>query len=223
MRKILFLLLLAYTHDAYTQTLIGKAGGTISFIANEDDSSDKPKFGFTFGAALQIRVNDMLSFQPELNFIQKGAASESSGDWGFGFEDTYKAESKTTLNYLELPLLMRFSFGQKIKFHITAGPSVAMGVGGNSKSKIIYNENGVSREVTEESKIKFGTSPHNNKPFDVAAQLGGGMLVAEKIIIDFRYGYSLTNITDKKYTISGSDSRNRVLQLTIGYALDLSK
>ncbi|WP_414693279.1 outer membrane beta-barrel protein [Ohtaekwangia sp.] len=48
--------------------------------------------------------------QPELNFVQKGyKASEGS------------ATEKLKLNYLELPVLAKVSFGKVTKFYLNAG------------------------------------------------------------------------------------------------------
>lgn len=43
----------------------------LPILGDQDANSVKPIFGITIGAALNYSINDMISVQPELNFIQK--------------------------------------------------------------------------------------------------------------------------------------------------------
>ncbi|MEO7988131.1 MAG: porin family protein [Chryseolinea sp.] len=166
------------------------------------------------GVAAEIPlVGKMLALQPELLFHQKGFKSEDPGD------GEYKEEDSNTLNYLELPVLVKVKFG---KFYAIAGPSFAYGIGG--KSKTTYHDLIAGTTTKSTDKIKFGKEPDNyqgddiyvDNAFDIGVQAGVGMKISV-IVIDLRYGIGMTNLLDKP---SGSPydykSKNGSLQLTVG-------
>ena len=54
-------------------------------------------------------LSDNLAFQPEVSFMQKG----SSSDYSFELPGVYSIESsgKGIINYLEIPLMVQYLFG----------------------------------------------------------------------------------------------------------------
>ncbi len=215
MKKLqFFLLALLVSVGASAQTIIPKVGGTFSNFAFSDDIKDglfglDPKFklGFQLGVGYEIAVAESFAIQPELLFTQKGAMIEESGD-----------KVTFTLNYLELPIMFKYKFSN---FYVNAGPYFAYGLGGKVKVK----PDGGS---DESYKIKFGDEPSNgsddfylDNALDFGFQIGGGVLVMEKIIIDLRYGYGFGNLIDE---VDGIDNKwqNRSIQLTVGYPISFN-
>lgn len=214
----------------HAQTLIPKAGVTISTMAVEDDQGIKSKIGYTFGIGYNIPVNDLFSIQPELNYVQKGLKRDFDEEGPY-YELSQK--SSLTVNYLELPVLVKMTFGTETKFYLNAGPSIAMGLGGRDKSKIDYTLEPQGDDplvgtghIETTGKVKFGKMPDGyegedryfENRFDIGAQFGGGAIINDKIMIDLRYGLGFSNL----YGNDDDDrSKHRVLQFTIGAPISI--
>src|SRR5687767_2203524 len=77
----------------------------------------KSKFGLDLAVVSDIPLGKVVSIAPELHWLQKGFKLED-----FEFQGTvYNITS--TLNYLELPVLVKFNFGETTKFFVMGGPS----------------------------------------------------------------------------------------------------
>lgn len=203
------------------QTLIPKAGLTLSKVAIDDEDDEEADVsmhpGFTIGVAYAFNFTENFSLQPELSFIQKGfRVKESYSSDGETFDD----DSKNTFNYFELPVLAKYSFGSGgTKFFLVGGPSLGIGFGGKYKTKEKYSYTIDDITYTESEsysgKIKFGDGEDDetlyvDNSLDVGFQLGAGVVIAEKVQIDIRYGLGLTDLSDD------AKSKNRVLQFTVG-------
>lgn len=230
MKKISILLsLIALTVCAEAQTFIPKAGISLSKLAADGEDSEefepKNKIGFTIGVGYNIELSDVISLQPELNFIQKGFRIDESLE-----EDGYEVsvKSKLTMNYIEIPLLVKATFGESTKFFFSAGPSLGIGMGGKMKTEASVNYMGTSFSETSEGKVHFGDEPENPEEnevyiperLDIGLQVGAGVIIIEKIMIDVRYGYGLTNLNGDD---TDGSSYNRAFQFTVGVPLSLKK
>jgi hypothetical protein len=209
MKKLLLIAAaVVFTSASYAQTIIPKAGLTLSNWGGDDVSGTDAKIGFTLGAGFNMPLGEgPISLQPELNFIQKGYKADVSFD---GID----IETKTTLSYLEVPVLVKATFGEATKFFVNAGPSVGFGLGGKVKAEA----NGEEEEVD----VKFGDGDDEDvfyveKKTDIAFQLGGGVVIADKIQIDIRYGLGLTDLYED------AKVKNNVFQFTVGVPLSISK
>ena len=81
-------------------------------ISNTD--AEQSKTGFTAGVGVNFKVKgSALSIQPELNYVGAGTKIKDN-------------KNKYNLNYLELPVLVKYSFGP---VYINAGPSIGMAMG----------------------------------------------------------------------------------------------
>jgi hypothetical protein len=137
------------------------------------------RVGFTIGAFLEHKYNAHFSFQPALNFVQKGGKGSNS-------DITYDYK----FSYLELPLdfLYNLKAGSG-RFFIGGGPWFAAGLGGKSK---IDDGTGAKN-----SDIKFG---NDNAKADLRTfELGGDILAGFKMkggfLLSANYSFSLHNIT----------------------------
>jgi hypothetical protein len=236
------ILLSSICASAQKLIVIPKIGATLATVSMSEpdiiqfpgfEDEIKSKIGFTIGAALNYSINDRISIQPELNFIQKGYQENSSSIWIEDFDGQITSYSnssttKNTLNYLEIPILAKYSFGGETKIYAVAGPSVGIGLGGKFKYD---NETTESYDDFEETysnsgkgKIKFGEASENyegddlfiDNRIDFGIQVGAGILIAHKIILEARYGLGLSSLYDSEYEV-----KNRVFQFTIGMPLTL--
>jgi hypothetical protein len=237
MRKVAQLLLLVFgsVSLAHAQTLIPRAGLTISSTTADEISTDTEvtnisnMTGYTFGFGYNYPVaplgNFMFSLQPELNYIQKGYKGNSSGEWNIGeayYE--YKGDNEFKLNYIEIPVLAKFEHGSnKFKFAAFAGPSLGFALGGKYKNTA-YVDN-VSEQTTvtykSEGDIVFYRPEGNSGDtqfdhnIDFGIQGGASVTFFNRVMLDVRYGRGLTNLNH------GSESKNRVIQFSIGVPINI--
>ena len=102
----------------------GAVFSNMSFSSEGESLNLDSKAGLTFGVMSNIPLRKFFSFQPALNYVQKG------------FNFTEEGEEKTTLklNYLELPLnFVYHSPGKKGQFFAGAGPTIACGIAAKAK------------------------------------------------------------------------------------------
>jgi hypothetical protein len=116
-------------------SIIPKAGMTIS-NANLQQTiyNNRSSFsGFTGGLGFNYAPSgeSILSFQPELLFTQKGFRAS----YGI-LEENLNVRGRFAYNYLELPLLVKFTFGtQKLRLYALGGPSIGYLTGGNLRAR----------------------------------------------------------------------------------------
>lgn len=112
-----------------------RAGGIISKQKFEDgmlDEDPESKFGLDVAILYTLPIGDgFLNLQPELHWMQKGS---TIADLNQGEDVT------TTMNYLELPLLLRLNFGGSLKLFAFGGPSVGYLLGVDSDDDILKSE-----------------------------------------------------------------------------------
>lgn len=220
MKKLLLIIPVVVCAVAAHGQFLLKAGLSAATTATDNpdgsDLKEQLKAGFLAGAGYQLTFGNF-AVQPELLFVQKGSTVKSSFvDGPVSINET----TKVTLNYLELPVLFRYMFGpDALRIFVNAGPSFAVGLSGKgSYESSIDLGNGPVNE-NYDFKIKFENEPEGyegndlyieNKT-DVGLQLGGGVIVADKIMIDLRYGMGFSEWGNEKNT------KNRALQLSVGF------
>jgi hypothetical protein len=226
----------------FAQSLFPKVGVSSSWIATSDlaytkglndDQETKVRIGFTAGIGVNIPLDEIVSIQPELSFIQKGTIGKMHGGNGEPYDDTgiiyWESTRNIKINYVELPVLMKLSFGKKTKFFVNMGPAMALGLGGTSTftSKYDYHQS-PSTVHTKEGKVlftgeKWEVTPDDERfksKFDFGFHFGGGMLILRRIMIDIRYGHGISNLYESEPSFENK-AKNRTVQMTIGVPLKL--
>jgi hypothetical protein len=181
MKKTSFILIsiYAFLNTAQAQSSFGIAAGATfaSYKATIETISitSKTKTGFTVGVVSSFPMGKSFSFQPNLNFLQKGGTLKADG-----------STDKTTLNYLELPLNFVYNtHSSKGKFFIGAGPSLSFGLSGKDK----FEEGS--------SKIKFGSDQEDDfKPFEIGINVLAGYQLKNGFFIDANYNAGLNDIAN---------------------------
>lgn len=129
------------------------------------------------GAVLDIRLSDHLSVRLEPMYLQKGEKIEE------GIDPFNQPEARITSSSIEIPLLIKYTFGTKIQPYLIGGPTLAY----NLKSNIDFDITG----------LKFtGDLKRVTETFDFGVTGGFGLQVPLLSCICFfegRYAYGLMN------------------------------
>jgi len=165
---------LLFMTAALAQPKIGiRAGVNISkqdFKQGSLTVEPKSKFGFDLAVVSDIPLGEVVSFGPELHWMQKGYKIE---DIGGPIE-----ELTATFNYLELPLLVKFNFGETAKFFVMGGPSFGYLLDGRTEDN---DGNKEDLELDDVNRIELG------------AHLGAGIGVGP-LVFDIRYILGISNL-----------------------------
>ena len=166
--------------DMGPRTQFGIRGGvTISNQNFEDgqlDEDPESKFGLDVALLLKIPLGgEFLELQPELHWMQKGTVIQdvSSGD-----------DITATLNYLELPVLLRLNFGGGLKLFGLAGVSAGYLLGGEYDGDSITDD---IKDVYED--------------LDFSGHVGVGIGLGP-IEVDVRYNAGLSDISNADFNPS---------------------
>jgi hypothetical protein len=167
-------------------TRFGFTAGTAfaNYHSKVDGESDNgnSKIGITAGVLADILAGKNFSFQPALNFVQKGTQEEET----FG---GITEKMKLTINCLEVPLNFLYNTtGNTGTFFIGAGPSFSFALSGKWK----YEDG--TNSVTED--VQFGDDPDNDdlKGFEVGVNALTGYRFPNGLFIAAGYNAGLTNL-----------------------------
>jgi long-subunit fatty acid transport protein len=178
---------------------------------NKSETGDS-KIGLKLGVTGDYLLNDYLSLRAGLVFSQKGVSESDSDTYG---GQTHEYESKTTLNYLQIPInaVGRYKINDDISVFGLAGPYLAFALSG--KEKETESVGGQSQSKSES--IKFGSSDDKMNGFDYGLTLGAG--VEYKLFsLRLEYDLGLGNL----YNGSGDYSlKNRNFGISVGYSFFL--
>lgn len=188
-----------------------KAGMNLSNLSGDGVEGTDAKVGFNVGLTVDYALTQDLFLMSGLEFTTKGAKAS--------FSDSYEgvnAEMNITINsmYLQLPVHAGYKFdvSEGMKLNLHAGPYVAYGIGGKSKTKIKGDIAGRDINLEPEGDVDmFGDKGMANR-FDFGLGLGVGAEFG-KFGVGLGYDLGLTNIAkDSKEKV-----RNMNAYLTVGY------
>jgi len=153
-----------------------RAGVLISkqdFEHLENGGDVESKLGADLAFVFDIPSDNAVTFSPEIHWLQKGTKiSNINGSVG---------ESSRTFNYLEIPLMVKFHFGEgDTKFFLMGGPSLGYLLNGTDK-----DHDGQTNDID----LDF------YKRTEYGAHIGGGIAVGP-VRFDLRYVLGLSNIFD---------------------------
>lgn len=187
---------------------VGASFANVSIKAGGFSVSPQLKLGFTAGLFMNVPMSTTFSFQPAINFVQKGYMVT---------DDSYKGT--INLNYIEMPFNFIYSREKNKGFFIGAGPSIAIGISGRQKETDTdfpeYNTN---------EKVSFGSNDDEVKRTDFGANVITGYKFSNGVILSGNYNLGLSNIAN-----SGGDPgeegkiKNRYFSVKIGVDLGRNK
>jgi hypothetical protein len=230
---------------AFCQTFLPKAGISFSTlsISHVDwttgfDNKDQLRIGtgFLVGFGFNFPVSKSFSIQPELMFVQKGTRTKAVWE-GYGDDSGWSKtdiRQRLKINYFEMPVLFKYAISStesKVPLYLLAGPSIAVGMGGKKKYLSVYeNPPGFEFKTRREGQVRFSGEPWQLQPNDIrfdnvidfGLQVGGGILLMKKILVDLRYSYSFTSLKNPSGEFNNK-MYNRVVQFSVGMPISLKR
>ena len=178
----------------------------------------KSILGINLGVVGEIPISSNFSFQPELAFNQKGFKLQE----GFNV-DIFKipvplgAKVVTKVNYIDMPLLAKYKFGnEKMNAYLTAGPVFSYASGGKLQTKAQFL---FDIPITS---TKLDLDALGYSRFEVSASVGAGLSFntgSGSLFIDARYIHGLTDVYD--VPVVDLKLKNRGFGINVGYMIPL--
>lgn len=177
-------------------------GFDVSFLQGKDN---RPLWSFQVGMFNTFKISRYFDFQPEIFYSVRGLDFSDS----YMYRITYKVK----INYIELPLLLKYKIPLKgsLKPNIFFGPYVALNIS--------------AKKITEIWKKKEISDLKNVKKLDYGLVFGGCTrfdLFSGKLIFDIRLNLGLAGIMTKhedylEYFNSDASARNLVIVVMTGF------
>ena len=170
------------------------------------------------GIMAEIPLEGNFIFRPEINFTQKGfVVSENITDNLFGLPLPVGGKAETRLNYVEIPLLLQYRFGnEKAGFYVNGGPSVSYLASGRIQpfARVIVDVRLPSID------LDLSSDTYNRFEFSGMAGAGGDVSFGPgKAFPDIRYSYGFTNTLNDP--IIDTRIRNMGWTMAVGYKISI--
>jgi len=205
MRKFLLLLAVCCSLTMFSKGQGARFGfnagilsSTAKITSDNQTSSSKGRIGFNVGVLVDVMMGKDFSFQPGLNFVQKG-----------GKDDEGDQSVNISLNFLELPLnFIYHAKGKTGSFLIGAGPSVSYGLSGKAKV--------TAAGLTVTQTLHLGSSENDDlKRLEFGGNVLAGYEWKNGVLISFNYNIGLSNMSPQ----SGTTWKNYYAGLHVGFVL----
>jgi len=205
MKKVFLLIFISalFMTNTHAQFSIGaKAGLTLANLSNLDLEHGTADIALGWNATVFAKIGKgLFSFQPEVMFIQKGTRINSKSDAAF---------AQLTMNYIDVPLLLRTTIGIKIvEIYINLGPYAGYWISG--KDKLYFYDDSQSTWVTKKEDYDF--DDNHDVRYDVGLVGGVGVKVL-MIILEARYGHGFIDVFDSEHP--AGNQNNSYFNISLG-------
>jgi len=200
----------------------GKAGFNYHFesVSTGDAApagSEDPKAydgpGLHIGAFASFDLNDDLYLRPELLYSTRNSKESISSSLALaGTTTTIDADVRSTLSYLELPILLGYRLNDR--FSLQAGPAL----GFLMSSKVTLNGTSTvtaDGQTTTTSLDTEDTSTEGLRSTEVAAVIGMGYRMDNGLDLGLRYWRGLTTLEEETDL---TKTHQNLVQVSVGYA-----
>jgi len=198
---VLFPVSLLVPGSAWGQTtLLVQGGASLATLGGNDVSSADSRAGIRIGASAILPLTTRMNLQLGAGYAAKGATEQEFG-----------VEVELGIDYLELPLLLRFepSVGGTITPHFMVGPALALRVSCNAAAMA------EGFEISIDCDDEFD----DLKSMDFGAMAGAGMDIATSgsmsVSVDILYNLGLSSISES------DDVKNRAFSIVAGVAFPI--
>jgi hypothetical protein len=178
--------------------------------------NESPAFAYLGGINFEYQIKEKLSLKLELNYERKTQKADNYVEFidVNGFTKSYKFTSKKNYDYLVLPIMVKYNFGNKNSFYANGGPFIGYLLKSNLTNDLGDIE-GLNNEPLETTNL------NNKTDFGLAIGLGKMIEINEKssISIEIRENLGLTN-TSKDKVWGNGEAKTNSLNLIIGYQLN---
>lgn len=219
---VLFAAFTSKAQKVYVQGGLNLANISKDKAGNTSDNTVNPTFNV--GAMASFGISEIFDMEAGLLFSGKGAK----------YENTIlgvKFKQKFTPYYVELPVNLMAKFplqGKDKSFFVSAGPYVAVGVGGKLKTETTLGNNTTNSSYD----IKFndddptqsgqqGAAFDRLKRFDYGANFGAGVDFGP-VILKASYGLGLAKILSTQ-TNNNDDQKNKYRTLSFSVGIPLGR
>lgn len=171
-----FFILLSLT-QTFAQFNIGITGGVniASFDVKNEDDEISSRTLWNVGAVGEYKINDQFSIKTEPMFLKKGGIVEKSNE---------NPELIFDQAHLEVPIMLKFSMGEKNKVFLITGPTVGITLSSDLEADIEgINFEADLKDLTES--IDFGIGIGGGFSFDI---------YPGTLFIQGKYTFGLTNL-----------------------------
>lgn len=149
--------------------------------------------GFAAGGFVLVHWQNGLGIQPEVLYTQKGVKVEGDGDAG---------QVRVKTDFIDVPLLARYTFGKGVRGYLFGGPSFNFKVSAKLKESLLgqSDEEDISSDV---------------ETFEFALVVGGGIEFGP-ILFEARLSEGLTNINKPAPDEPSGDIKTRTYLFLAG-------
>ncbi|HSG80775.1 MAG TPA: outer membrane beta-barrel protein, partial [Gemmatimonadota bacterium] len=179
-------------------------------VSEEVFASTNSLSGLNVGGLVAWNVSDRFAVQLAGMYTRKGSKVEESGQ-----------QFDVRVDYFEIPLLARVTIpteaGQRISFHLFAGPAVSF----ETSCKFKGDVDGESMEIDCDDPLVDAAARQTT---DYSLLFGGGVGIGAgpgDIQLDFAYDLGLRNLNSELN--DNSSTKNRTLMVTAGYILPIGR
>ncbi len=148
------------------------------------------RIGYAVGGFVAIGLGNGFSIQPEALYTQKGVGASAPGG-------TPSSEFKFKADYVDVPILGRFTFGKGLRGYVFAGPSLNFLISAKARSGF----GGTASETDVSDDLES---------IEAALVLGGGIEIGP-LLVEARWSEGLTNILAEATGPAGTDLKTRTL------------
>ena len=182
--------------------------------------SESPAFAFLGGINFEYQIKEKLSLKLELSYERKSQKSKTeiemindNPDPLLEMADEFR--TKKNLDYLVLPIMIKYSFSNKNSFFVNGGPFIGYLLKSNLEESLYMNGSVIESQTTKT------TNGYNKTDFGLSIGLGKTIELNEKnsIFIEIRENLGLTN-TSKNKVWGNGEAKTNSLNLIIGYSLN---
>lgn len=183
-----------------------KAGANISNITADSPSPDwehSAKTSFHGGLVLQYKFSDKFGIQSEVLYSMQGAEDGFDPYYDVNFETK---DLRLNLEYINVPVLAEYGITSGL--NVQLGPQIGF---------LIYPEQEVEYTYMDEERKQNSSLNNYTKTVDFALAGGLEYNFDMGLFIDARYNLGLTSFSENKGGSVLPDSKNSVLQFSVGY------
>ncbi|MBO6828559.1 porin family protein [Allomuricauda sp.] len=187
--NLLIALLICLTASAQIDHNFGVKAGANYSHSRSDWSIYEGKIGYYVGGYFNLGLSDIVSLRPELLLVNQGSRVYRDLPNGFGFDTV---ENNVNDIFIQLPITFRFKVVSPL--HIEIGPQMGYLI----KRTEVFKEVPIDSSM-EGERINYDASLFDQ--FDVALNGGFGFDITNKLEVNARYSWGLTEL-DNHYKTS---------------------
>jgi hypothetical protein len=218
MNRLLTILFYALTFASFGQSSplnVGFEGGFgLASLRGNDfiDKNHSSKTGYSAGLFVQYNFNKILSLRSGTYLEQKGSSFDFWAEDQNG-QQIGPIQGKMNISYLNVPVLLRASFGKKTTYFVNAGPYIAFLLKQNEHTEAFSNYPETNADRTGDfTKVDAGLSAGLGISFDIKSKYA--------LSLEIRDNLGMTNISKPTITNNGTIKTN-TLNALVGFVYKL--